>query len=206
MIALYAHQMLNEILAQDLNLAGAQLFIYQAGSDKLRPVFADPGLTHMRNNPVQAGPEGRFPIFHLVSGSYRVEVRSPQDMLLYVEDDLTIHSDVLRKFDRLMSYTPGPGCLPVLPGHLLSLQEEGFSDKVADAAAEGHDMVTAGGVKLYEGISLAAPQSVVKHGVRAAAGDATQELQAALDAAARQTRVGAREVVVRGVGDVWISQ
>jgi len=108
---------------------------------------------------------------------------------------------------KFVKATPGAGDQVPAVGDIALFRGTGAAyEFLADAATEfDFDYTGSGGWKIKAVTSLAAPQSVVKYGLNFGAANARPELEAALLAAGRASRVGAREVIIRGGGTVNIS-
>jgi hypothetical protein len=210
---LVIHRIIDETERAALAGAACRLHIFQGGSDTLCPVFADSNLTFSAENPVPIPDIDAVPVRYLPEGSYRAELRALEGALLLARE-MTIGAGgdaaVAHRFaamedlrrDRVLSYGDGADHLRVAEADLVEVASAGFCYRVAAPDAADHAVETAGGVRLEACTDLSAPQSVVRHGLRFDGAAAEAELQAALDAAARETRAGAREVVVRGGGRV----
>ncbi len=210
---LVIHRIFDETERAALAGTDYRLHIFQGGGDTLAPVFSDSNLTFSTENPVPIPRMDEVPVRYLSEGSYRAELRERGGEALLIRemtigaggDGAVAHRfgtmDDLRQ-DGVLGYETGPDHLRVAVGDLVEVAAAGFCYRVAAADATDHAVETAGGVRLSACTDLSAPQSGVRHGLGFDGAAAEVALQAALDAAARETRAGAREVVVRGGGRI----
>lgn len=139
--------------------------IYAMGSETRAPVFQDPDLTLTQSSDMKSDENGFFDLCYLQDGLYRVEIldlKAPNGALLYEAENIEVgiadQLRALRQFetvqelsdDRVLSYMPGKGRLPVRPGSLLRVAAPDMQFRVA-APDEAHfHVTTAGGVKFCE--------------------------------------------------------
>lgn len=140
---------------------GAMMFVYAAGTDSLMPVYEDPSLTSTQANPLTADATGRFDLCYVRDGLYRIEVRRPNDRVLFSNDNVVVRSSMTvgatsnfmtvasMLADTWLSYSTGKGRIRVVPGEVISVAEGGFSYKVAASDADDFHVQTAGGIKFY---------------------------------------------------------
>lgn len=66
--------------------AGAQLFFYDTGTDTPKNTYSDEGLAIPNPNPVVADADGRFPNIFLMSGDYKVVLKTDTNITLWTAD------------------------------------------------------------------------------------------------------------------------
>lgn len=139
----------------------ARLYVYGAGSDNLVPLYLDPELTHLRENPLIADAQGRFDICHAMDGTYRIRICDKRGAVLQeiggVEVSRMGEQGFARSFaapadmlaDKTMAYAAQPGRVQVRPGQLIKSVSGGFVYEIAPEGEARPHLTTAGGVNLF---------------------------------------------------------
>lgn len=156
----------NETIIQfvsDHALSGqGYLYVFEAGTDTLSPLFTDANLTELQGNPIRIHATGAFDLCHVEDGVYAVELRTgPRADTVVARTEVTLRdmapfgsAAAVRDApallaDRLLSYEDGPGRVRLSPGEPIRTGTEGFGYVVAGPEATDHHVETAGGLKLY---------------------------------------------------------
>ena len=130
-------------------------------SDILAPLYSDTNLTLIRANPVQADANGTFPECYLIEGLYRLVITDAQEQPLADFDPIYVKPNRPLSFVRgfktleellentaLRLSNPSNGSL-LVAGDSLHVAEGNFVYQVAADTSTDHDLITAGGLKLY---------------------------------------------------------
>lgn len=138
----------------------ARRYVYAAGTDLLRPLYVDGGLTITQANPIIADAAGRLELAYVIDGNYRVVDKDINGVVLRDLDDLRIDTThdlgPVRDFakvellfaDTLLSYDVGIGRLEVTVGSFVTADSGRFLYEVMPEMATDHHLQTAGGIKL----------------------------------------------------------
>ena len=175
------------------SMANARCYIYTAKSDNLCPIYKDSALTQPMANPIVADAEGVFDLCHLMDGHYRITIYSKRNLLLYENADIFVQAPMISQCaaefqtvaqllgDNVMSYQATSKKHTVMANRFVTVLSGSYSYQIATADATNHDLITAGGIKLY---AIPGTQGFITFEQLGAVGDGLTDDRAAFVAAA----------------------
>ncbi|WP_299938811.1 hypothetical protein [uncultured Pelagimonas sp.] len=140
--------------------AGRRARFFQANSDILAPIYADPNLTVTMAQPIVADEHGQFELSYLIDGAYRVVITDSGNDVLHDVPDIEVSAEAEQGYRRVflsmshlledssLSYSEQTGQRRIRPGAVLRVLQENTDFRVVDAEDADYHTETAGGVRL----------------------------------------------------------